>query len=502
MNNAMQEFETYRQLKKIIADLDGALNLLNWDQEVIAIKGGAERRASQIGSLAAIKQEKLVTEVYPFAQKLADSPNLNSFEQENIRQDIKDLEKTIRLPIDFVARLAEACSMAQNIWEQAKKEANFNLFQPALERLLKLKREEADFYGYAAEPYDALLDIYEPGATAQHIAQLFNNLIPPLKELLKQTQEAAQVTDILANGFFEKQIQWDLSIAILKKLGFNFEKGRQDISSHPFSISISMEDVRITTRIDERNLNLMLYSTIHECGHALYEQGLAPAYYGLPAAQACSLSIHESQSRLWENNIARSLSFCEFIFPLLTERFPEHFKGKGYTAFELYQSVNQVAPSLIRILADELTYHSHIALRFELERDLVNGKLQTKELPEAWNHLMKSYLGLEAPDDASGVLQDIHWSMGSLGYFPTYSLGSLYAAQFHHTLLHQFPEFETDIKNGKFENLHRWLQENIYAKGRLHTSEAICLAATGKNLDVQYFIQYMQNKLHQIYSFS
>jgi carboxypeptidase Taq len=496
----MQEFETYRQFKKIIADLDGALNLLSWDQEVMVIKGGAERRASQIGSLAAIKQQKLVTEVYPLAQKLAESSNLNSFERQNIRQDIKDLEKIICLPIDFVAKLAEASSMAQNIWEQAKKDADFNLFRPALERLLELKREEADFYGYAAEPYDALLDTYEPGATAQHIAHIFNNLIPPLKELLKQTQKAAQVADILSDGFFAKEIQWGLSIDVLKKLGFNFEKGRQDISSHPFCISISMEDVRITTRIDERNLNLMLYSTIHECGHALYEQGLDPAYYGLPAAQACSLAIHESQSRLWENNIARSLSFCEFIFPLLIERFPEPFKG--YTAFELYQSVNRVAPSLIRILADELTYHLHIALRFELERDLVNGKLQVNELPEAWNHLMKSYLGLETPDDGNGVLQDIHWSMGSFGYFPTYSLGSLYAAQFHHTLLHQFPEFAADIKNGKFENLHRWLQENIYAKGRLHNSEAICLAATGKNLDIQYFIQYMQNKLHQIYSLS
>ncbi|MCS6905415.1 MAG: carboxypeptidase M32 [Bacteroidia bacterium] len=494
----MQGFEAYHHQKKIIADLEAAINLLQWDQEVNNIKGSLARRASQLGTLSAIKQHKLINETYPLVQKLCDAPNLSTFEQKNIEQDLKDLKKITRLSVEFAAQLAEACSWAQSVWEEAKKESNFKIFEEPLEKLLNLKRQEAEYYGYDTEPYDALLDIYEPGAQAKQIAELFSSLIPPIKDLLSHIQKKTKpAEDILINQIFPKEKQWALGIDTLKHLGFNFEKGHVGVSSHPFSIAISMEDVRITTRIDENNLHLMLYSTIHECGHALYEQGLPPEYYGLPVAQACSLSIHESQSRLWENNIGRSLAFCEFLFPQLVAYFPDALQN--YTAYHFYQSVNRVEPSLIRILADELTYHLHIALRFELERSLINGQLKVKELPEAWNQLIKEYLGLEVPNDAQGVLQDIHWSLGSFGYFPTYSLGSLYAAQFYNTLQKQIPNLQEDIKQGKFESIHQWLQENIYSKGRLYTSEEICQAATGEKLNPQHFIDYLKNKLETIY---
>jgi carboxypeptidase Taq len=287
---------------------------------------------------------------------------------------------------------------------------------------------------------------------------------------------------------------------VVKSLGYDMNHGRQDLSAHPFSIGINPEDVRITTMIKNDDIRQMLYSSIHEAGHAMYEQGLPLVNYGLPAGSYCSLSIHESQSRLWENNVGRGLVFMEHFLPELKKL----FKGKidGKSAEDVFKAVNQVKPGLIRIASDELTYHFHVILRFEIENDLINKRLKVSDLPEAWNAKIKSYLGLDVPDDGVGVLQDIHWSHGSIGYFPTYSLGSFYAAQLMHAAGTAHPNLQAEFARGEFSTLKSWLRTNIHEKGRLYNAEDLCQQATGEPLNVRYFTDYAWEKFGRVYGIS
>jgi carboxypeptidase Taq len=481
-----------------IADLDAALGLMGWDQEVNLAPGSGERRGRQMGTLAALRHRLLSDELKPALARAQDAGAADAFEAKNLAQIAWGLDRALKLPDAFVHELTIATSHAQQAWEQAKRTSDFATFRPHLETILSLKRKEAELYGYAAHPYDALLEGYEPGGTTASIRGLFDALLPPLRELLAWVKTRPQVDDAPLRQPIAEDRQWAYSLAVLRQLGYDFNRGRQDKSTHPFSTGLGMEDVRITTHLQEHDLQAMLYSTIHECGHALYEQGLNPAHYGLPAAEACSLSIHESQSRIWENNVGRGLPFLTHQLSALQELYPDRLAGR--TAQDVFRMVNRVEPSLIRIQADELTYHLHILLRFELEVALIGGELSVADLPAAWNERFEALMGVRVPDHAHGCLQDVHWSHGSFGYFPTYTLGSLYAAQLYAAAERNEPDMGAHIAAGDVSGLHDYLQRNVYAHGRLYRSDDLCRLATGEGLNPAYFHRYLRTKLESVYS--
>ncbi len=481
-----------------IADLDAALGLMSWDQEVNLALGSGARRGRQMGTLAALRHRLLSTDLKPALDRAREAGPADAFEARNVAQLAHSLERALRLPDTFVHELTVATSHAQQAWEQAKRRSDFATFRPHLEQIVALKRREADYYGYAVHPYDALLDGYEPGGTAAQVRTLFERLLPPLRELLSWVRSRPQVDDARLRQRIDESRQWDYSLVVLQQLGYDFDRGRQDRSTHPFSISMGMDDVRITTHLQADDLQAMLYSTIHECGHALYEQGLDPAHYGLPAAEACSLSIHESQSRIWENNVGRGLPFLTSQWAALQGLYPDGLAG--LTHRDVFRMVNRVEPSFIRIAADELTYHLHIVLRFELELALISGELAVADLPAAWNERFEQLVGLRVPDDAHGCLQDVHWSHGSLGYFPTYTLGSLYAAQLYATANVAVPDLESHLAAGNFGPLHQWLARNVYRHGRLYCSDEVCALATGEPLNPTRFTDYLSAKLRAVYA--
>jgi carboxypeptidase Taq len=365
--------------------------------------------------------------------------------------------------------------------------------------LLVLKRRETEYLGFEGHPYDALLNDYERGCNVAMLDKTFAEIQTPLKTLLDKINHQSPVDDWFLHQQFPKKEQWEFGMKLIKDLGFDFEAGRQDISEHPFSVNFNNADVRITTRIDEHDFSNMLWSCIHETGHALYEQGLPASEYGLPLSEYTSLSIHESQSRLWENNVGRSISFWESYYPALTEQFSGQFKNLNVEQF--YKGINKVQPSLIRTEADEITYHFHVMIRYELEKLMIEGSVKTHEIPLYWNDAYIKYLGVIVADDKTGCLQDVHWSHGSLGYFPTYSLGSLYAAQFYSQATKEIPLLKEEIKNGRFGALLSWLRNQIHSQGRRYTSGELSKKITGEDLNISYFLDYATEKYKRIYGF-
>ncbi|MGZ4012202.1 MAG: carboxypeptidase M32, partial [Flavisolibacter sp.] len=410
----------------------------------------------------------------------------------------EDYLKNKKYTSEFVRKLSEQVNKAFHSWIESRKQNSFAVYEKDLEALINLKLQEAELLGYEGHPYNALLDEFEKGATVELLDKTFNNLLPTLKELLDRILNRPQVDNSFLKQQFPRQQQWDWGMKLIKQLNFDLEAGRQDISEHPFSVSFNRNDVRITTRVDENDFANMTWSCIHETGHALYEQGLPEDQYGLPLGEACSYSIHESQSRLWENNVGRSKGFWNHYFPILQEQFPEQFKSVD--SKEFYNGINLVQPSFVRTEADELTYHFHVYIRYELEKKLLDGSVSAHDIPAYWNELYKKYLEVDVPGDKKGCLQDVHWSHGSFGYFPTYSLGSFYAAQFYRTAADQLEGLASQIENGNCLPLLDWLRTNIHSKGRFFTSEELCQQVTGKGLDVGYFVGYLLDKYVSIYN--
>ena len=390
---------------------------------------------------------------------------LNETEKKNIVLNRQDFVKQKKYPAAFVRKMSETVSKSFNAWNLAKKENRFNLFEKELAELIELKKEETGIIGYTDHPYDALMDEFEKGCTVKMMDGVFGNMLPRLRKILEKIQGSKTPEDEFLFETFDKKKQWDFGMQVIKELGFDFEAGRQDISSHPFSTSFNKYDVRITTRIDEKDFSSMLFSCIHETGHALYEQGLPESEYGLPSGEYASLGIHESQSRLWENHVGRSRAFWKFHYPGVKNIFPEAFGNVEEEQF--YKAVNRVKPSLIRTESDELTYHFHVMIRYEIEKMLIKGDLKTGDIPDCWNEQYNKYLGVKVPDDQHGCLQDVHWSHGSFGYFPTYSLGSFYAAQFFATAVKTDPGLPDKLENGNSAGLLLWLRQRIHATGRI-----------------------------------
>ena len=494
-------YARYKACLQEIADVRYAIAVLQWDQETYMPAKGSRYRAQQVATLSETAH-KLFTakKTGRLLQTLAERDDLSEPERHNIRLSLYDYNKLKKLPASFVRAMSEAVSKSYQYWVEAKQTNSFSVFQNSLDKLIHLKRREADQLGYEGHPYNALLNEYEKGATVPFLDAVFSTLQQPLIELLRKVGRQPQVNDAFLQKHFPGHLQWQFGLDLIKQLGFDFEAGRQDVSEHPFTTSFSSHDVRVTTRIHENDFSSMCWSCIHEAGHALYEQGLPGEAYGLPLGEYASLGIHESQSRLWENNVGRSLGFWQHNFPLLQTRFPEQFSGVDPVHF--YRAINKVTPSLIRTEADELTYHFHVIIRYELEKKLIEGAVETKDIPAYWNELYEQYLGIRVPDDRNGCLQDVHWSHGSFGYFPTYSLGSLYAAQFFGTAGHQLPALAETIENGDLVPLLNWLRTNIHQYGRRYTSEELCTRITGEPLNSSYFLQYATEKYRNIYNFT
>ena len=499
--NLTAEYERLRELGARLGDLGAALSVLQWDLEVMAPPGGAARRAAQIGTLAGLRHEFLLERYRPVVLRLAeiaraDDAKFYFIHQRNILAAAESVEKAAALPAAFVAKSAEVCANAQSVWETAKANNDFPSFSPFLEAVVELKREQVRLYrdalpGRFSDDYSALLDDYEPGMNAAAVDSVFARLVPALRRLAA----AAPPPDERPLFPFDPDpaAQLKLCRKVLEMMGYDFGRGRLDISAHPFTISFGPEDVRVTTRVTPGVPLSSLYSAIHEGGHALYEQGFSPAAYGLPEAEACSLSIHESQSRIWENNVGRSLECCRALFDDVAALSPTRLAG--FDPEDLFRHVNAVRPSLIRTEADELTYHFHIIIRYELERDLLSGAVKASDVREAWREKYAAYLGVRPANDAEGVLQDVHWAHGSLGYFPTYTLGSLFAAQFYAYAQAAKPDLNQDVAAGRWNVLTKFLSDNIFLHGRLFTSQTLCSQIGGEGLNPDYFIQYMEAKL-------
>ncbi len=491
-------YAEYQTLTQKAADFNNAAAVLSWDQETYMPPKGFALRGRQLATLALAAHEILTSACYAqLLHDLGQDDTLSDTERINVVRSAEDYEKAAKLPPQFVEALSLQSTVCYEAWMKARAASDFSLFEGPLQKMIDLKREQAALYGFAGHPYDGLLDDYEKGVTVALLDPIFRNLKAALQPILEKISAAPQVSDVVFKGYFEKDKQFRFSETVLRQMGYDFEAGRQDYAAHPFSISFGPDDARITTRADEENLAYMLWSSIHEGGHALYEQGLPLAQYGLPLGEACSLAIHESQSRLWENNVGRSHAFADVFFPKLQAVFPEMLSR--FSANDFFRAANRVCPSLIRTEADELTYHFHVAIRYELEKSLFSGNLEARDLPAAWNKAYQQYLGITPSSDALGVLQDVHWSHGSFGYFPTYTLGSLYAAQFFEQAQKDLPDLEAQFEKGDFSHLLRWLREHIHQYGRRYTSEELCQRATGSGLSSEPFIRYIQNKMTRVY---
>ena len=497
--NSNELYSQYKTKMQKIADVKYASAVLQWDQETYLPPKGNEIRGRQLATLSEMAHQQFTAEsTGALLQELNSRDDLGDAAQRNVQLSLEDYNKSKKLSSDFVRTMSETVNRSFHAWIQARKENAFAGFEKPLDDLIQLKKQEADMLGYELHPYNALMNDYDKGLTIAIVDRVFADLKPQLSALLDTIKNKDQVDNSFLQQHFNKDQQWQFGIEILKQMHFDFEAGRQDISEHPFTINFNNRDVRITTRIDENDFGNMLWSCIHEGGHALYEQGLPTSEYGLPLADYCSLSIHESQSRLWENCVGRGLAFWQHNMPLAQKFFPKQFKE--INAEKFYRAINKVQPSLIRTEADELTYHFHVMIRYEIEKMLIDGSIKTSDIPAYWDEHYEKYLGVKVPDDKNGCLQDVHWSHGSFGYFATYSLGSLYAAQFYNSFGNQNPDLEKELAAGNTQNLLHWLRQQIHEQGRYYNSEALCKRATGETLNSSYFMNYAAKKYNGIYA--
>jgi carboxypeptidase Taq len=492
---------TYQKLHahmQRIADVGYSAAVLAWDQETYLPEKGADYRAGQLSTLTGISHEMFTGKTTGKLLKEAKSDNaLDDMQKKNISLIEEEYKKQKKYTTEFVEQMSHAVSASFNAWQQAKKENNYKLFSPHLQKLLDFKKRECDILGYKDHPYNAHLNLYEKKLTVKELDVLFADVKKQLVPFVKKIFTANQVDNQFFFQQYDKDKQWSFGIDLLKQMGFDFNRGRQDISSHPFTTTLSQDDVRVTTRVNEKDFSEMIWSCIHEGGHALYEQGLPASQYGMPMSEAVSLGIHESQSRLWENNVGRSLAYWKKNIGLAQHYFPEQLQSVSAEGF--FKGMNRVSPSLIRTNADELTYHFHIMIRYEVEKAIFEDKLKVDELPEYWNAKYKEYLGIESPDFAHGVLQDVHWSHGSFGYFPTYSLGSFYAAQFFDQAKKDIPNLFQQVEAGEFGELLSWLRKNIHSHGKMYTAKELCVRITGEKLNFKHFMNYAKNKFGTIY---
>jgi len=498
--------EKLNKLKDIlgeVSDLNRAAAVLGWDQQVYMPPAGNEARGQQLGTLGKIAQEKFIAdEVGVLLEGLKREfagADPASDEVAMIRVASRNYEKARRVPPAFIVEQAVVTSRAYEAWIEARAKSDFSIFQPHLEEVVELVHKYISFFPPSDHPYDTLLDNYEPGMKTADVRAIFDSLRPRQVRLIKAITASKQVKDEFLHRKYNEKKLWDFGVDIVSKFGYDFSRGRQDKALHPFETTFSVNDVRITTRFEEENPIAMLFSTMHEAGHAMYEQGVNPKYERTSLESGTSLAVHESQSRMWENLVGRSLPFWEYFYPKFKKVFPAQLEGVSLKSF--YKAINKVEPSMIRVNADEATYNLHIMLRLELEIAMVEGMVKIKDLPELWNTRMREYLGVTPPNDAKGVLQDIHWSAGSIGYFSTYALGNLVSAQLWEKINKDIANLDDQIRMGNFSELLGWLRKNIHQHGRKYEPQALVERVTGSKIKADAYVRYLTRKYSEIYGF-
>ncbi len=494
-------FTRLKELLAEVSDLRSAANVLSWDQETYMPSGAVDARARQISTVQQLAHERftsdeigsLLDDLEPIASELEPL----STEASLVRVIRRDYEKAVKLPLTLVAAMAEAVSRGKEAWKHARSANRFEDFAPHLTTLIDLNIQKAEAYGYDDRIYDALLDEYEPGMKTRQVEKVFEDLRRELVPLVEAIAQSEETDDSILHKHFDRQAQWDFGLEVIQAFGYDLHRGRQDVSAHPFTTTFSITDVRITTRISEDFLNPGLFGTMHEAGHALYEQGVDLQLDRTLLDDGTSLGIHESQSRLWENLVGRSLPFWRHYYPRLHSVFAEQLEGVSLDTF--YRAINRVHPGPIRVEADELTYNLHIMLRFELENALLENRIEVADLPEIWNDRVDEYLGIRPSNDTEGVLQDIHWSLGAFGYFPTYALGNLMSSQFYAQADRELADLEGQIAEGRFEELLDWLREKIHRHGRKRDANDLLQDVTGRTLDASSWLSYIRQKYGRLY---
>ncbi len=483
-----------------INDLGAAGALLAWDHATYMPAGGAPARARQGATLRRLAHEKsvdpglgrLIDELQPRADSLAHGA------ASLIRVARRDFEKAVKVPSDYVARANALGSASYDAWTRARPANDFPAMVPYLEEMLDLSREYAGFFAPYEHVADPLIDDADEGMTTASVRRLFDALARELVPIVRAISEQPPADDRCLRGKFAEAAQLDFSRAVVERMGYDFTRGRLDTTHHPFCTKFSAGDVRITTRVYAGDIGQALFSTLHEAGHALYEQGVGAALEGTPLGSGVSAGVHESQSRLWENQIGRSAGFWRHFYPRLQRAFPDQFAGVTLDAF--YRAINKVEHSLIRTDADEVTYNLHIMLRFELELELLESRLAVKHLPEAWREAMQAHLGLVPPDDRDGCLQDVHWYAGGIGgAFHSYTLGNILSAQFHAAAVKAHPQIPQEIERGEFGMLRAWLTERVYQHGRTYTPNELIERATGEPMSMRPYIAYLRAKYGELY---
>jgi carboxypeptidase Taq len=492
-----------RKLHRDAATLQSVDAMLGWDQETYMPPAAAAHRADQQAMINEMAhQKRTASRIGELLTRCELDKSLTKDEatSANLREMRRDYDRATRLPSDLVGEIARTQSLAQEAWKKAREANDFKQFRPWLEKMIGLMRKKAECYGTppSGELYDNLLDEYEPGMTAAQIDVIFTALRPRLSALVQELAKSkAKVSTRVTELKLPVEPQKHFATEILNAMGFDMEAGRLDVTTHPFCSSPGPADTRLTTRYGSPSFLEPLSSTMHEAGHGLYEQGLPKAaHFGEPLGDAISLGIHESQSRMWENFVGRSRSFWQWGTPVAKKALGPSLKA---TPEQIFQAANVVRPSFIRVEADEATYNLHVMLRFNIERALIGGQLAVKDLPKAWNAMFKDYLGLKVPNDRVGCLQDVHWSFGLVGYFPTYTLGNLYAAQFWEKINRDIPDLDKRMAKGNFADLLGWLRHKIHRHGRRYRAADLCRKVTGKDLSADPLMRHLEGKLRGVY---
>jgi carboxypeptidase Taq len=483
---------------KELSHLSSSIRLLGWDQHVLMPAAGSGGRAAALATLQSIAHDRLTDpKLGEILNKLSADGSLDETQAASVRVLKRDHEKATKVPERVVREIAETQGLAFQAWTEARASSDFSILEPHLERMVSLKKEEADALGWKNERYDALLDQYEPEMLTSDVETLFTDLVNKLKPLAEQILQRAGERPEWLTDAYDVNKQTDYCHWLIQILKFDTMRGRLDVSPHPFTIHVGPGDVRQTTRYDERNVMMGILGTIHETGHALYEQGIPEEYLGLPVGETRSLGLHESQSRLWEMQVGTGKPFTEFQLPHLKERFPSQLSGLDPDAF--YLGVIHPRRSLIRVNSDVVTYNLHITFRFELELALFRDELEVKDLPDAWDAAMEKHVGIRPDDVANGVLQDMHWSIGALGYFPTYSLGTLWAAALYRTADDELGGLSDDLRKGETGRLLDWLREKIHKPANTRPAKEVAQAVLGAPLSVDPFIDYVRTKYSEAY---
>ena len=495
-----ERFDDLRRRLGEIHDLEKAAALLSWDEETKMPPTGAAARAEQRATLNRIAHDlqikpdlgQLLEELAPFEEEYGH----DSFEASLVRVARRDYDKAVRVPSNLRAELTRAGSFGYRGWLQAREQGDFAILLPHLERNLELRREYVACFEPHGDPYDVLLDDYEPGMTTAEVEAIFAGLKTALVPLLRAVGDAGAVDDSCLHGRFPRDAQRRLSLAILERWGMDRASWRLDRTVHPFATSMSPSDIRLTTNFHEESLHGIL-SCLHEFGHGIYERQMDPQYVRTPLAHGVSAAFHESQSRMWENLVGRNRSTWTFFYPTMQKEFPDQFGGVSVEEF--HRALNKVQPSLRRVDADEVTYCLHILLRFELERDMLSGAVALRDLPEAFDAKMQEYLGLQPPDVSRGVLQDVHWSDMTFGYFPTYALGNVVSVQLWEKAQADLGDLDEQFERGEFGLLREWLRENVHRHGRAFTPDELLRRITGSGIDAAPYLGYLERKLGELF---